>query len=77
MKIFREKIIEFYKEKPETKYVLEKMKPIITPRTDLSIDNNPVLNGITLGIVYGMMVSLGYRAISEEELYYYNKYYSL
>ena len=77
MKTFREKIDEFYNEKPETKYVLEKIKPFINPRTDLSIDNNPVLNGITLGIVYGMLVSLGYRSISEEELYYYNKFYSL
>ncbi len=58
---FRAKIMQAYKEKPETKYVLKKLFPILTPRTDLNIKENPVFNGIALGIVYGMMMDLGYR----------------
>ena len=76
MKDFREKTVQFYSEKPETKYVLNKMSSFLHPRTDLSIDQSPILAGISLGIVYGMMVSLGYRKIPEEELIYYNKFYS-
>jgi len=61
MKEFREAIIKFYNKKPETRYVLEQMMPMLIPRTDLSIEDNPVFNGIALGIVYGMMMDLGYR----------------
>jgi hypothetical protein len=76
MKQFREKIVQFYSEKPETKYVLNKVSPLLFTRTDLSMEHSPVLTGISLGIVYGMMTSLGYRKIPEEELLYYNKFYS-
>jgi len=76
MKQFREKIVQFYSEKPETKYVLNKVSPWLLTRTDLSMEHSPVLTGISLGIVYGMMTSLGYRKIPEEELLYYNKFYS-
>jgi len=61
MKEFREAIIKFYSIKPETRYVLEQVMPILIPRTDLSIEDNPIFNGIALGIVYGMMMDLGYR----------------
>jgi len=61
MKEFREAIIKFYNKKPETRYVLEQIMPMLIPRTDLSIEDNPVFNGIALGIVYGMMMDLGYR----------------
>ena len=77
MKIFRKKIIKYYKEKPETKYIFKKVRPLFTPRTDLSIDEIPVFNGIILAVVYGEMISLGYREIPEDELVYYKKYYSL
>ena len=60
MKKFREAIIRFYNKKPETRYVLEQIMPMLIPRTDLSIEDNPVFNGIALGIVYGMMMDLGY-----------------
>ena len=76
MKQFREKIVQFYSEKPETQYVLNKVSPFLLTRTDLSMEHSPVLKGISLGIVYGMMTSLGYRKIPEEELLYYNKFYS-
>ncbi|MFX1454354.1 MAG: MBL fold metallo-hydrolase [Promethearchaeota archaeon] len=76
MKEFREQITQFYSEKPETKYVLNKLSTLLLSRTDLSMNHSPVLAGISLGIVYGMMTSLGYRKIPEEELKYYNKYYS-
>ncbi|MFX1425335.1 MAG: MBL fold metallo-hydrolase [Promethearchaeota archaeon] len=76
MKKFREKIKNYYKEKPETAYVLKKMIPFLHLRTDLSVDESPVLNGISLAIVYGEMISLGYREIPEDELVYYKKYYS-
>lgn len=61
MKEFRAKIIEYYEEKPETKYVVEKIMPILTPRSDMATENNPIFKGIALGIVYGMMMDLGYR----------------
>ena len=77
MKIFRDKIEIYYKEKSETKYVLNKILPLLLTRTDLSMEKSPVLMGIALGIVYGMMTSLGYREIPEDELSYYNKFYSL
>jgi len=77
MKKFRKNIIKFYQEKPETKYVLKNMGPLLTPRTDLSIDDSPVFNGIFLAIVYGEMITLGYREIPENELVYYKRYYSL
>jgi len=61
MKRFRNKIIASYEEKPETRHVLEKIMPDLIPRTDLSIEENPVFNGVALGIVYGMLMDLGYR----------------
>ena len=76
MKQFREKIVQFYSEKPETRHVLNKVSSLLLPRTDLSMEHSPVLTGISLGIVYGMMTSLGYRKIPADELLYYNKFYS-
>ncbi len=61
MKEFRKAIIKFYGEKPETKYVFEQIMPMLIPRTDLTINKNSIFNGIALGIVYGMMMDLGYR----------------
>ena len=61
MKKFREAIIQFYSEKPETKHVLEQIMPMLLTRTDLSFEDNSFFNGIALGIVYGMMMDLGYR----------------
>ncbi|MFX1573599.1 MAG: hypothetical protein ACFFB0_12685 [Promethearchaeota archaeon] len=77
MKQFRKSIIKFYKEKPKTRYIFKKMMLLLTSRTDLSIDNNPVFGGIVLAIIYGEMIALGYREFPEEELVYYNKYYAL
>ena len=61
MKEFREAIIKYYSEKPETRYVLEQILPMLITRTDLSFEENSIFNGIALGIVYGMMMDLGYR----------------
>jgi len=61
LKKFRAEIVQAYEEKPETKYVLKKLFPLLTPRTDLNIEGNSIFNGIALGIVYGMMMDLGYR----------------
>ncbi|MFX1344032.1 MAG: MBL fold metallo-hydrolase [Promethearchaeota archaeon] len=77
MKNFRKYIIKYYKEKPETEYIYNKVRPLFASRTDLSIDDIPVFNGIILAVVYGEMISLGYREIPEDELVYYKKYYSL
>jgi glyoxylase-like metal-dependent hydrolase (beta-lactamase superfamily II) len=77
MKKFRAKIIKYYKEKPETSYVLKKMTSFLYPRTDLSVDDSPVFSGIALAVVYGEMITLGYREIPIEEFTYYRKYYSL
>ena len=61
LKKFREEIILAYQEKPETKHVMEKLFPLLTPRTDLSLEGNSIFSGIALGIVYGMLMDLGYR----------------
>ena len=58
---FREAIIKFYGEKPETRYVFEHIIPMLIPRTDLSFGKDSIFNEIALGIVYGMMMDLGYR----------------
>ncbi|MFX1288596.1 MAG: MBL fold metallo-hydrolase [Promethearchaeota archaeon] len=61
MEKFRQAIIKFYAEKPETRYVFEQIMPMLMPRTDLSFDKDSIFNGIALGVVYGMMIDLGYR----------------
>ncbi|MFW9899543.1 MAG: MBL fold metallo-hydrolase [Candidatus Thorarchaeota archaeon] len=63
MKEYRAKIIKYYEQKPETRYVVEKILPFLVHRTDLMGGDNPVLRNIILAIVYGMMVDLGYRKI--------------
>ena len=70
MKKFKSLIVKYYREKPETKYVLDKMMPTLLPRTDFSIGHNSIFNNISLAIVYGMMVSLGFRSIPKEEMKY-------
>ncbi|MFX1308624.1 MAG: MBL fold metallo-hydrolase [Promethearchaeota archaeon] len=67
---FKSSIIRLYNEKPKTKYIVEKIMPLLLPRTDLSIDNSSIFNNITLAIVYGMMISLGFRSIPKEEAIY-------
>ena len=61
MNFYRKKIIEFYNEQPSTSYVLEKIRPFFTPRTDLKTEDSPIFEGIALAIVYGMLMDLGYR----------------
>jgi glyoxylase-like metal-dependent hydrolase (beta-lactamase superfamily II) len=61
MEEFRAAIIKFYGEKPETRYVFERVAPMLFPRTDLSFDGDSIFSGIALGIVYGMLMDLGYR----------------
>ncbi|MFO8019229.1 MAG: MBL fold metallo-hydrolase [Promethearchaeia archaeon] len=58
---FRQKIIKFYQEKPKTRYVVNKIMPHLRKRTDLAGEEHPVLKNIVLGVVYGMMMDLGYR----------------
>lgn len=70
MKKFKSLIIKFYNEKPETRYIVERIMPILLPRTDLSVDDNPVFKSVTLAIVYGMMISLGFRSIPKNEMKY-------
>lgn len=70
MKKFKSLIIKFYNEKPETRYIVERIMPILLPRTDLSVDDNPIFKSVTLAIVYGMMISLGFRSIPKNEMKY-------
>jgi glyoxylase-like metal-dependent hydrolase (beta-lactamase superfamily II) len=70
MEKFKSLIIKYYSETPKTKYVLDKVLPELLPRTDFSIDDNPIFINIVLAIVYGMMISLGYRSIPKEETKY-------
>ncbi|MFX0025929.1 MAG: MBL fold metallo-hydrolase [Candidatus Hermodarchaeota archaeon] len=74
IKFFKECIIKYYNEKPETKYVLSKVLPLLTSRTDLPFEYNSIFNGVALGIVYGMMISLGFRSIPEEDKEFFKQY---
>lgn len=60
MKEFRQKVINLYAEKAQTKYIVEKIMPYFEKRTDLK-NSHPILKNIVLGVVYGMMMDLGYR----------------
>ena len=59
---FRDKIITYYKEKPETRYIVEKIIPYYMDRTDITDRNHPYISKIVLGLVYGMLIDLGYRS---------------
>lgn len=74
MKLFKENIIKFSQEKNETRYIVNKIFPLLTCRTDLKLEHSTVFNGIVLGIVYGMMISLGLREIPEQEKQFYYQY---
>ncbi|MFX0004171.1 MAG: MBL fold metallo-hydrolase [Candidatus Hodarchaeota archaeon] len=70
MRYFKSLIVKYYHENPKTNYILNKILPELIPRTDLSIDSNPLFTNIVLGIVYGMMISLGFRPIPTAEMKY-------
>ncbi|UCC19330.1 MAG: MBL fold metallo-hydrolase [Promethearchaeota archaeon] len=72
MKKFKSLIVEYYNEKPKTRYVVEKIVPLLIPRTDLSYGHNSIFDNISVAIVYGMMMSLGFRPIPKEEMKYLN-----
>ncbi|MHA1148066.1 MAG: MBL fold metallo-hydrolase [Promethearchaeota archaeon] len=63
LKDFRKKVIQYYQEKPETEYVFKKLIPYFAARTDISggSNNELALGNIVLGVVYGMMMDLGFR----------------
>jgi glyoxylase-like metal-dependent hydrolase (beta-lactamase superfamily II) len=61
MREFREKIKKYYNEGPETKYVYDKIYPFLSKRTNLIGMEHPIMKNIVLGVVYGMMMDLGYR----------------
>jgi glyoxylase-like metal-dependent hydrolase (beta-lactamase superfamily II) len=70
MQNFKSLIVKYYNENPKTNYVLKKILPELLPRTDFSINSSPLFTNIALGIVYGMMISLGFRSIPKEEMKY-------
>ncbi|MFX1365451.1 MAG: MBL fold metallo-hydrolase [Promethearchaeota archaeon] len=70
MKKFKSLIIKYHNEKPETKYIVEKILPVFIPRIDLPYDSHPLFRNITLAVVYGMMLSLGLRSIPKNEKKY-------
>ena len=62
---FRNMVIRFYKEKPETKYVFDKIWPWLKTRTDVGEDytNHPMIRKLLVSMIYGMLISLGYRKV--------------
>jgi len=74
MKLFKKKITEYREEKDETRYIVNKILPLLISRTDLNLERDSVFTGMVLAIVYGMMISLGYRPIPEEDLKFYKIY---
>jgi len=63
MQEFRNKIMQFYEEKPETSHVYNRILPFFTNRTDMLGRGHPVLENLILAVVYGMMMDLGYRKV--------------
>jgi glyoxylase-like metal-dependent hydrolase (beta-lactamase superfamily II) len=62
MKKFRNLVIKLYAEVPETKYLVDKLTPLLKSRTDLTkYFNHPVLVQGLVGVIYGMMIDLNYR----------------
>jgi glyoxylase-like metal-dependent hydrolase (beta-lactamase superfamily II) len=70
MEKFKALIVKYYKENPKTNYILNRVLPELLPRTGVSIDSSPLFTNMSLAIVYGMMISLGFRSIPEEEMKY-------
>lgn len=61
MKEFRADIIKYYKEKPETRYVVNKISQKLVDRAHVHGENHPINANVMLAITYGMMMDLGYR----------------
>jgi glyoxylase-like metal-dependent hydrolase (beta-lactamase superfamily II) len=74
MKEFRSKVIEYYKETPQTSYVFEKIKPFFKERYQINKHWEDIFDNIILGLTYGMMMSLGYRSPTEKEQKLIDKY---
>ena len=75
LKDFRSKVKQYYQEKPETGYIFKKLLNEFQDRTDVSGSNDKmVMSDIILGVVYGMMVDLGYRELEEIDLLMIKKY---
>lgn len=62
---FRNMVIQFYNEKPDTKYVFDKIWPWLKTRTDVGEDytNHPMIQKLSVSMIYGMLISLGYRKV--------------
>ena len=62
---FRNLIIKYYNEKPETAYVFEKIKHELIYRVNLHdqglFEDNLAFTKLGISIIYGMMMDLGYR----------------
>lgn len=71
---FRSKVKQFYDENPKTSYVVEHLISFFSGRADIAGDMGLIPDNILLGVVYGMMMSLGYRSLEGEELSILKKY---
>ena len=58
---FRADVIKYYKEKPETRYVVNKISQKMVDRAHVHGENHPINANVMLAITYGMMMDLGYR----------------
>ncbi len=76
LKEFRSKVIQYYNEKPETKYVFNKLIPYFVERTDIPSAGGKelALNDVVLAVVYGMMLDLGYRELDDIDKQMLEKY---
>ncbi|TFF97300.1 MAG: MBL fold metallo-hydrolase [Promethearchaeota archaeon] len=74
MKDFHIKVKKFYEENPTTKYVFKKIKPYFQKRYQINSHGKDIFDNIILGLVYGMMMSLGYRSPSDKEAKIIDRY---
>jgi len=61
MKEFRARIIEYYEEKDDTRYICEKIAPFLQARSNVFKNLSDVAQYVALQGVYGVMIDLGYR----------------
>jgi len=61
LKEFRADIIKYYNEKPETRYVVNKISQKMMKRVNIHGKDHPINSNVILAITYGMMMDLGYR----------------
>jgi len=63
---YRSLIIKFYNERPETRYIVDKIGPYFKKRSETFDITHPVFSNMLVALVFGMLMDLGYRKSSSK-----------